>query len=42
MNLVHNTAYVRGFHTIIMLTFRKVDFPQYKHQTNASIDANDK
>ena len=42
MDLVHNTAYVRGIQTVIMLKFRKVRFLQYKHQTNASIDANDK
>ena len=42
MDLVHNTAYVRRIHTIIMLKFRKVDFLQYKHQTNANMGANDK
>ena len=30
MDLVHNTAYVRGIQTVIMLKFRKVNFLQYK------------
>jgi len=38
----HNTSYVRGIHTIIMLKSRKVDFLQYKHQTDANMGANDK
>jgi len=42
MDLVHNTAYVRGIQTVIMLKFRKVRFLQYKHQTNANMGANDK
>ena len=42
MDLVHSLAYVRGIQPVIKLKFRKVDFLQYKHQTNANMGANDK
>ena len=42
MDIVHSPAYVRGIQTVIMLKFRKVDFLQYKHQTNANMGVNDK